>query len=327
MARAAAAVGTETTGDGTQVIARNPALKAPGKAAGKAASERPPVDDEGRFTGHGVQGITFERRWTTPGVHPYDEIDWELRTADIANETGKTGVRAEGRRGSDVLEPARDQRRRQQVLPRSRRHARARAQRQAAHRPRGRHDHRPGRETQHYFADRRRPGRVQGRADAPARAPEDGLQQPGLVQRRLEEQPQCSACFINSVQDTMDSIMDLAKTEAMLFKYGSGSGSTCRPSARRRAALSGGGMASRPGQLHEGLRRVRGRHQVGRQDPPRGEDGHPQRRPSRHRSTSSTARLNEEKKAWALIEQGYDPASPARPTARSSSRTRTTACA
>jgi ribonucleoside-diphosphate reductase alpha chain len=37
-----------------------------------------------------VRGLTFERRWTTPGVHPYDEITWEYRTAGIANESGKS---------------------------------------------------------------------------------------------------------------------------------------------------------------------------------------------------------------------------------------------
>ena len=35
-----------------------------------------------------VKGLTFERRWTRPGVHPYDEITWEYRTAGIANESG-----------------------------------------------------------------------------------------------------------------------------------------------------------------------------------------------------------------------------------------------
>ena len=41
--------------------------------------------------GHGqpVKGLTFERRWTTPGIHPYDEITWETRTAAIGNESGK----------------------------------------------------------------------------------------------------------------------------------------------------------------------------------------------------------------------------------------------
>ena len=40
----------------------------------------------------------------------------------------------------------------------------------------------------------------------------------------VEKHPQCSACFINSVEDSMDSILGLAKTEGMLFKYGSGTG-------------------------------------------------------------------------------------------------------
>ena len=47
----------------------------------------------------------------------------------------------------------------------------------------------------------------------------------------VEEYPQCSACFINSVDDTMDSILTLARTEGMLFKYGSGQERIFRPSA------------------------------------------------------------------------------------------------
>src|SRR5215203_2619638 len=87
MARGAASVTTETTpeetqakDDGTRVIARNPELQ-PSQAT---------VDDQGRFTGAGVTGLTFERRWTTPGVHPYDEITWEMRSAEIKNESGGT---------------------------------------------------------------------------------------------------------------------------------------------------------------------------------------------------------------------------------------------
>ena len=59
------------------MIARNAALK---PVVG-------PIDEEGRFTGSGTRGLTFERRWTTPGVHPYDEITWELRSAEIKNES------------------------------------------------------------------------------------------------------------------------------------------------------------------------------------------------------------------------------------------------
>src|SRR5581483_7422275 len=45
----------------------------------------------------------------------------------------------------------------------------------------------------------------------------------------FEKAPQCSACFINSVQDTMDSILTLARTEGMLFKFGSGGGTASGP--------------------------------------------------------------------------------------------------
>ena len=67
--------------------------------------------------------------------------------------------------------------------------------------------------------------------------------------------PQCSACFINSVQDNLESILDLAKTEGMLFRFGSGSGTNFSPLRSSAESLSGGGMASGP-LLHEGLRRV-----------------------------------------------------------------------
>ena len=90
--------------------------------------------------------------------------------------------------------------------------------------------------------------------------------------------PQCSACFINSVQDSLDSILTLAKTEGMLFKWGSGAGSNLSAIRGSMETLSGGGTASGSALLHARLRRVCRRHQVRRQDPPRRQDGHPQRR-------------------------------------------------
>jgi ribonucleoside-diphosphate reductase alpha chain len=65
--------------------------------------------------------------------------------------------------------------------------------------------------------------------------------------------PQCSACFINSVHDSLDSILTLAKTEGMLFKWGSGTGtnlSTLRSSTEQ---LSGGGTASGPLSFMKGF--------------------------------------------------------------------------
>src|SRR5689334_15081788 len=72
---------TTTNDDGTSVIAANPELR--------PAFERSPIDEDGRFTGHGVSGLEWDRRWTRPNVHPYDEITWEMRTAEIKNESGK----------------------------------------------------------------------------------------------------------------------------------------------------------------------------------------------------------------------------------------------
>ena len=58
--------------------------------------------------------------------------------------------------------------------------------------------------------------------------------------------PQCSACFINSVDDSLDSILTLAKTEGMLFKWGSGTGTNLSPIRGSMEQLSGGGQASGP---------------------------------------------------------------------------------
>jgi ribonucleoside-diphosphate reductase alpha chain len=68
----------QETRDGTKVIARNATLK------------NRTMDEQGRFTGAGVKGLTFERRWTTPGIHPYEEVSWDLRSAEIKNESGGT---------------------------------------------------------------------------------------------------------------------------------------------------------------------------------------------------------------------------------------------
>ncbi len=143
----------------------------------------------------------------------------------------------------------------------------------------------------------------------------------------IEPHPQCSACFINSVQDTMDSILTLARTEGMLFKYGSGTGSNLSTIRSSRELLAGRRHRLGPGLVHEGLRRVRGRHQVGRQDPPRREDGDPERRPSGRRSTSSAARSRKRRRPGRSSTRATTDRSRARPTRRCSSRTRTTACA
>lgn len=68
-----------------------------------------------------------------------------------------------------------------------------------------------------------------------------------------ENRPQCSACFINSVGDTLESILDLAKTEGMLFKWGSGTGTNLSSLREEDAILSGGGRASGPLSFMKGF--------------------------------------------------------------------------
>src|SRR5271167_1344679 len=71
--------------------------------------------------------------------------------------------------------------------------------------------------------------------------------------KKGESRPQCSACFINSVKDSLESILDLAKTEGMLFKWGSGSGTNLSPLREEGGGLGGGGSASGPLSFMKGF--------------------------------------------------------------------------
>ena len=107
------------------------------------------------------------------------------------------------------------------------------------------------------------------------------------------EHPQPHACFIQGVADDLvneGGIMDLWVREARLFKYGSGTGSNFSHAARRRRKAVGRRPLVRPDELPEDRRPRRGRHQVGRHDAPRRQDGGGRRRPPRHRGLSSTGR-------------------------------------
>jgi len=121
--------------------------------------------------------------------------------------------------------------------------------------------------------------------------------------------PQCSACFINSVKDSMESIMTLAKTEAMLFKWGSGTGTNLSPLRGSHETLSGGGTASGPLSFMRGFDAFAGVIKSGGKtrraakmvilniDHPDIED-------------FIDCKMKEEAKAHALVREGYDGSSP-----------------
>ncbi|MBN2326285.1 MAG: vitamin B12-dependent ribonucleotide reductase [Candidatus Omnitrophica bacterium] len=121
----------------------------------------------------------------------------------------------------------------------------------------------------------------------------------------VEKNPQCSACFINSVEDKMESILELARTEGMLFKFGSGAGSNLSPIRSSREHLHGGGTASGPVSFMKGYDAFAGVIKSGGKT----------RRAAKMVILNADhpdivdfimAKANEEKKAWSLIDSGYD---------------------
>jgi ribonucleoside-diphosphate reductase alpha chain len=120
-----------------------------------------------------------------------------------------------------------------------------------------------------------------------------------------QRRPQCSACFIVSVKDSLESILDLAKTEGMLFKWGSGTGTNLSALREEDAVLSGGGRASGPLSFMKGFDAFAGVIKSG----------------GKTRRAAKMVILNadhpdiekfiwckakEEKKAYTLVEAGYD---------------------
>jgi len=119
------------------------------------------------------------------------------------------------------------------------------------------------------------------------------------------EKPQCSACFIQSVDDNMEAIMELARSEAMLFKFGSGTGTDLSTIRSTREKLSGGGRPSGP------LSFLKVYDQIANVV----KSGGKTRRAAKMNTLKDwhpdieefiECKMKEEKKAWALMEEGYD---------------------
>ncbi len=265
----------------------------------------PAIDDEARFTGTGTRGLTFERRWTRPGTHPYDEVTWEYRTANISNESGKTVFEQ-----TDVEVPSFWSQLATNVVV-------SKYFRGHVGTPQREHSVKQlidrvvntitaWAETQHYFATAEDLEAFKAELTHLLLHQKMAFNSPVWFNVGVEERPQCSACFINSVQDNMGSIMDLAKTEAMLFKYGSGAGVNLSPIRGSKERMSGGGIASGPVSFMKGYDAFAGVVKSGGKT----------RRAAKMVILNADhpdvldfidSKANEERKAWALIEQGYDP--------------------
>src|SRR5579872_2592768 len=250
-------------------------------------------------------GLKFERHFTPPGAHAYDLVEWERRTAAITGEKGQAIFEQK-----DV------------EVPRSWSQLAINVVAQKYFRGA---QGTPERETSvKQLIDRvvdtiRRWG-VEGgyfasTADADNWA--EDLRFLLVTQHASFNSPvwfnigvpgrsqQASACFINSVQDSMESILDLAKTEGMLFKFGSGTGTNLSVLRSSREQLSGGGTASGPVSFMRGYDSFAGSIK----------SGGTTRRAAKmvilnadHPDVLDFIRCKaeEEKKAWALIEAGYN---------------------
>ncbi|MBI2429959.1 MAG: vitamin B12-dependent ribonucleotide reductase [Ignavibacteriales bacterium] len=255
-------------------------------------------------TDSGVRGLTFRRYFTREGVHPFDEIEWELRTAVISNEKGEKIFEQK-----DVEIPKSWSMTATNVVVSKYFHGQIGT---------------PERETSvRQIVDRVAKTTVGWGRKMEYFASENDAEifynelcyilvnqymafnSPVWFNVGIEEKPQCSACFINSVQDSMESILALARTEGMLFKWGSGTGSNLSTLRSSKEALAGGGTASGPVSFMKGYDAFAGVIKSG----------------GKTRRAAKMVILNadhpdvvdfinckavEEKKAWALIDAGYN---------------------
>ena len=250
------------------------------------------------------RGLEFPRRFSRAGSDPFDEIEWESRTAVIANERGEVVFEQRdaeipafwSQQAANIVvskyfrgvpgSPERERSVKQlvgRVVDTITGWARA----------------------QRYFA---------GDADLEAFSGDlkhllvfqkAAFNSPVWFNCGFEASPQCSACFINSVDDTMESILTLARTEGMLFKYGSGTGTNLSSIRSSRELLRGGGTASGPVSFMKGYDAFAGVIKSGGKT----------RRAAKMVVLNAdhpdvvefiNCKVDEERKAWALIDAGYD---------------------
>jgi ribonucleoside-diphosphate reductase alpha chain len=224
-------------------------------------------------------GLSFRRLFTKPGVSPYDEVEWDLRTAQITDAQGNvifeqkdvevpkdwsmtaTNIVASKYLHGKIGTPERETGVRKlvtRVAETIRDWGQAQGYFKTPDDAATFHDELSHILLRQYAAfnspvwfnvgcDRIEPN-------------SDGQNWHWNVEKEQVEfgvtgyrKPQCSACFINSVKDSLDSILTLAKTEGMLFKWGSGTGTNLSPLRGSTETLSGGGTASGPLSFMKGF--------------------------------------------------------------------------
>jgi ribonucleoside-diphosphate reductase alpha chain len=249
-------------------------------------------------------GLSFRRHFTKPGRHPYDEVSWELRSAIINDERGQPVFEQHGievpstwsQTATNIV--ASKYFRGQLGSPVRERSVRGLISRVVD-------TISSWGEAQGYFAT---PEDLKAFSDDLTHLlvhQKAAFNSPVWFNVGIEKHPQASACFINSVNDTMDSILGLAKTEGMLFKFGSGTGSNLSSIRSSLEPLAGGGTASGPVSFMRGYDAFAGVIKSGGKT----------RRAAKMVILNAdhpdvvefiNSKAEEERKAWALIEAGYE---------------------
>ena len=214
-------------------------------------------------------------------------------------------LRAEGRRSAARVVADRHQRRRLEILSRTARHAAARDQRAPAHLARRRYHHRMGREAANTSPDAEARETFHAELTYLLLNQKASFNSPVYFNVGIEAKPQCSACFILKVEDSMDSILSWYRNEGMIFKGGSGAGVNLSALRSCREKLSAGGTASGPLSFMKAADAIAGVIKSGGKT----------RRAAKMVVLNADhpdivdfikCKVEEEKKAWALIEAGYD---------------------
>src|ERR1700689_928052 len=252
-----------------------------------------------------ASGLEFQRRFTDGKTAPFDAVEWERRTALIGNDKGQVIFRQE-----DVEVPKSWSQTATNIVTSKYFHGKPNSpERETSVR------HLIGRvvdsivrwgDDAGYFATSESKGAFRDELTHLLVEQKMAFNSPVWFNVGVQPKPQCSACFINSVQDNMDSIMNLAKTEGMLFKWGSGTGTNFSTLRGSRETLSGGGIASGPVSFMKGFDAFAGVIKSGGKT----------RRAAKmvilnvdHPDIVEfiDSKMKEEHKAQVLIEQGYDP--------------------
>jgi len=249
-------------------------------------------------------GLVFGRYFTDGKLSPFDKVEWEKRTAQIGNEKGVTIFKQE-----DVEVPKSWSQTATNIVTSKYFHGkpgtpeREGSVKQLISRVVNtivRWGEEGG-----YFADEASRNAFKDELTHLLVEQKMSFNSPVWFNVGVQPKPQCSACFINSVQDSMESIMGLTRTEGMLFKWGSGTGTNFSTLRGSKETLSGGGIASGPVSFMKGFDAFAGVIKSGGKT----------RRAAKmvilnidHPDIMEfiECKMKEERKAHVLIEQGYD---------------------